>query len=119
MGAVALLREAENALRAVRGMGEQFMELTSRLEAVESEVYDIGETVRDLRESYDFSPAELDAVESRSDQLYRLEKKYGPTVVDMLAYLDKCRQELDGIEYADDTIARLEKGIPRADRLYL
>lgn len=116
MGAVALLREAENALRAVRGMGEQFVELTSRLEAVESEVYDIGETVRDLRESYDFSPAELDAVESRSDQLYRLEKKYGPTVGDMLAYLDKCRQELDGIEYADDTIARLEKELRKQEK---
>ncbi len=116
MGAVALLREAETALRAVRGMGEQFEELSRRLEEIQSEAYDIGETVRDLRESYDFSPAELDAVENRSDQLYRLEKKYGPTVGDMLDYLEKCRQELDGIEYAGDTIARLEKDLRRQEK---
>ncbi len=109
MGAVAQLREAENALRGVRNLGETFAVLTERLEALQSEAYDIAETVRDLEESYDFSPAELDAVESRADLLYRLEKKYGPTVEDMLAYLEKCRMELDGMEYAGDTIARLEK----------
>ena len=109
MGAVALLREAENALRGARNLGGQFEELSDRLEALESEAYDIAETVRDLEESYDFSPAELDAVESRMDLLYRLEKKYGPTVEDMLAYLEKCREELDSMEYAGDTIARLEK----------
>ena len=109
MGAVALLREAENALRGARNLGGQFEELSDRLEALESEAYDIAETVRDLEESYDFSPAELDAVESRMDLIYRLEKKYGPTVEDMLAYLEKCREELDSMEYAGDTIARLEK----------
>ena len=109
MGAAALLREAENALRSVRNLGGQCEELTDRLEELQSEAYDIAETVRDLEGSYDFSPEELDAVESRADLLYRLEKKYGPTVEDMLAYLEKCRAELEGIEYADDTIARLEK----------
>ena len=109
MGAVALLREAENALRGVRNLGESFAALAERLEALQSEAYDIAETVRDLEESYDFSPAELDAVESRMDLIYRLEKKYGPTVEDMLAYLEKCREELDSMEYAGDTIARLEK----------
>ena len=109
MGAVALLREAENALRGVRNLGGQFEELAGRLEQLQSEAYDIAETVRDLEGSYDFSPAELDAVESRSDLLYRLEKKYGPTVEDMLAYLEQCRGELERIEYADDTVARLEQ----------
>ena len=113
MGAVALLREAENALRGVRNLGGQFEELSARLEALQSEAYDIAETVRDLEGSYDFSPAELDAVESRTDQLYRLEKKYGATVEDMLAYLERCRNELDSIEFADDTIARLQKELEK------
>ena len=69
--------------------------------------------MRDLEGSYDFSPAELDAVESRTDQLYRLEKKYGATVEDMLAYLERCRNELDSIEFADDTIARLQKELEK------
>ena len=49
---------------------------------------------------FDFSPEELDQVESRSDQLYRLKKKYGATVEEMLEYLDRSRRELDEIETA-------------------
>ena len=43
--------------------------------------------IRDKREAFDFSPAELDAVESRSDLLYRLKKKYGDSVEEMLDYI--------------------------------
>jgi DNA repair protein RecN (Recombination protein N) len=57
-----------------------------------------------VRAEFDFSPEELDAVESRCDLIYRLEKKYGPTVEEMLAYLDRCREELDSIETADDSL---------------
>ena len=62
----------------------------------------------------EFSPGELDEVESRLDILYRLKKKYGATVEEMLQYLDKCRKELDEIQFADDTIARLTKELDKA-----
>ena len=41
---------------------------------------DVAERLRDVRESLDFSPQELDAVESRLDHLHRLKKKYGGSV---------------------------------------
>ena len=85
-------------------------------EELGSEAYDIGETVRDLEAGYEFSPGELDAVESRTDQLYRLKKKYGATVPEMLAYLERCRQELEAITDTDDTLARLAKEIGRAEK---
>ena len=113
-GAVAQLRQAESALSAVKSFGGQFEELSQRLHALSCEAYDVAETIRDLGESYDFSPVELDAVESRTDQLYRLKKKYGATVEDMLAYLEKSRRELDEIAYADDTAERLEKKLGEA-----
>ena len=113
-GVVSAIRDAEEALYSIRTLGEEMGQLYERLGALRSEAYDIAETVRDLRESFDFSPAELDAVESRTDLLYRLKKKYGATVEDMLAYLDRCRAELDAMETADDTLARLEKQLTGA-----
>lgn len=109
LGAVALIREAENALRGLRGLGEQFEMIAKRLEEARCEVYDLAESVRDMKDEYDFSPQELDAVESRADLLYRLEKKYGATVGEMIAYLERCRSELDEIEFADDRLSQLEK----------
>ena len=107
-GAVSALRDAEEALYGVRTLSEDLGNLYERLKAARCEVYDLAESVRDKREEFDFSPGELDDVEARADQLYRLKKKYGATVEDMLAYLDKCRAELDAMETADDTLIRLE-----------
>lgn len=108
-GAVSAIKEAGDALRSLRPLGDEFAALSDRLEALYSEAYDLAATVRDKREEFDFSPQELDEVESRADLLYRLKKKYGATVGEMLEYLDRSRDELDRIEYADDRIARLEK----------
>ena len=108
-GAVSAIKQAEDALRALRGFGDEFIALSDRLEALRSEAYDVAMTVRDKREEFDFSPQELDAVESRADLLYRLKKKYGATVADMLDYLARSKDELDRIEYAEDRAAQLEK----------
>lgn len=109
MGAVSAIREAENALHALRSLDDEFAALSERLEALRCEAYDLAETIRDKKEAYEFSPQELDAVEARCDQLYRLKKKYGASVGDMLAYLARSREELDRIEYADERIAQLQE----------
>ena len=115
-GAVVRLREAEAAMFTIRNLGTDLAELYQRLESLRCEAYDLAETIRDKRAEFDFSPAELDAVESRSDLLYRLKKKYGATVEEMLAYLDRCRNELDAIETADDTLILLEKQLGKAEK---
>ena len=116
LGAASQLKNAENALRGVRALCARFEELYARLESVYSDVYDLAETVRDLRGELDFSPQDLDAVESRADLLYRLKKKYGATVEDMLDYLDRSRKELDEIEYADDRIAQLQGTLAKQEK---
>lgn len=116
VGAVTLLRQAEESLSGVKRLDDSLEELVKRLENARCEVYDLAELIRDKREEFDFSPAELDELESRSDLLYRLKKKYGATVEDMLEYLDRCRRELDAIETADDTIARLEGQLREAEK---
>ncbi len=118
-GALGLLRRAQDAIGAVRHLDDGYAALHQRLEALYSEAYDVAATVEDRRESFDFSPNELDEVESRMDQLYRLKKKYGPSVEDMLAYLDRCRAELEQIEYAGDTLIRLERELAKAEQAAL
>ena len=115
-GALSQIKQAQEALAGIRTLDEGYGALYQRLADAYSELYDIADTVRDGKETFDFSPAELDEMESRLDLLYRLKKKYGATVEDMLAYLDKCRGELDAITYADDTLARLEKELSRAEK---
>lgn len=115
-GAVSQVAEAENALSGARQFGETFSGLLRRLSDVRHELYDIAETVRDMKDQFEFSPVELDEIEGRLDRLYRLKKKYGPTEGEMIAYLERARQELDEIQYAGDTLAQLEKQYGAAEQ---
>ena len=116
------MNEAEKARRVdtltyqLQELDPELGELYDRLEAAYSEIYDLADTIRDKREDFDFSPKELDRVEGRLDQLYRLKKKYGPTVEEMLEYQARCRRELDDIQDAGDTLLHLEKQLKKAEK---
>lgn len=113
-GACDLIGEAEGAVHSVSKLGPQLQELEEKLTNLRYAASDAAEVVRDFGESFDFSPDELDRLESRLDIIYRLKKKYGDTVEEMLDYLDRCHQELDQIQLADDTIQRLEVELNQA-----
>lgn len=108
-GAAALLGEAEQSLHTAGRISAKAEELLEQLTQVRCAADDIAEQIRDLRDSFEFEPGELDQIESRLDTLHRLKKKYGGSVEEMLDYLDRCKQELDQIQFSSDTVARLEK----------
>ena len=107
-GAVSLLSAAEDSLRCGGRYSDEMAGLADKAAEVRYAADDLAELVRDLRDSFDFSPGELDEIEGRLDVIYRLRKKYGSTVEEMLEYLNRCRTELDGMECSADTIIRLE-----------
>ena len=111
---MSAIRKAEDSLSGIRHLNGDMEELFKRVETIRCEVFDLAEIIRDKREEFDFSPAELDAAEARTDQLYRLKKKYGATVEDMIAYQERCRDELNAMETADDLRLQLEQKLKRA-----
>lgn len=70
---------------------------------------DAAETLRDFRDSLDFSPEEYDQLEERISLLNKLERKYARDEDELIAYLDECREKLDAIEYADERSAKLQR----------
>ena len=107
-GAVSLVSQAQHALGLVADVSESIDTAYNQVTELSYSVVDAAERVRDLRDSFDFSPGELEAVESRLDVIHRLRRKYGATCEDILHYQKKCKKELDEIQMADDTIAQLQ-----------
>lgn len=107
-GAVSLVSQAQHALGLVTDVSESIDTAYNQVTELSYSVVDAAERVRDLRDSFDFSPGELEAVESRLDVIHRLRRKYGATCEDILNYQKKCKKELDEIQMADDTIAQLQ-----------
>lgn len=113
-GACDLIADAEGAVHSISRIAPKMEEIAEKLTALRYASDDVAELLRDMSREFDFSPDELDQLESRLDLLYRLKKKYGATVDDMLEYLERCRVELDQIQDADDTILLLEKQVEKA-----
>ena len=107
-GASGLVSVAKQALASVASVSGEVEEAFRQVEELSYSLLDAAERVRDLRDSFDFSPGELEAVESRLDVIHRLRRKYGVTCADILSYMQKCQKELDEIQMADDTIATLQ-----------
>ncbi len=114
-GAADLVGEAESAIRtAARYDSAGTMdEISQRLAQAQSEVEDLAALVEDMKASFEFSPQELDDMESRLDVLYRLKKKYGSTVEEMLDYLARSKAELEELQDSDGRIAELEKKLKK------
>lgn len=107
-GASSLVSTAKHVLAGVTNVSGEVEAVFGLVEELSYTVMDVGERVRDLRDSFDFSPGELEQVESRLDVIHRLRRKYGATCDDILAFQQKCQKELDEIELSDDTIAKLQ-----------
>lgn len=69
---------------------------------------DAAETLRDFRDSIDFSPEEYDRMETRLALFRKLERKYGRSTDELPAYLEECRARLDEIQYADERLHKLQ-----------
>ena len=106
-GAADLLGSAASGLEAAARLDVSLQEASERLNDLYYTARELAADLADRLEGYGIDPAELDRVEARLDQLYRLKQKYAPTVEQVIAYGENARKELESIETADETLARL------------
>lgn len=116
----ALLTEASPSL--IDGSGachraiEEIASYSRELESISGEFGDIYYRLQDLsrslgemRENISFSPAELDSLISRLNQIDNLKKKYGSSIDEIITYRDDIASKLEKIDNFDDEKHRLEK----------
>jgi DNA repair protein RecN (Recombination protein N) len=102
---------AEDALGAAVAALEgraPFVELATRLRALQSEVQDVAHDVRTARESVVVDPERLETVQARRALLAELKRKYGPALADVVEYERQTRARLVELEEHEQRAARLE-----------
>ena len=107
-GACSLVENALSALQSASRFAPQLGDLAKRLQELDWAAKDAAEELRDFRESLDFTPGELDALESRLELLRRLGRKYGGDETALLAFLENCKEELDAMEFSGERLEKLE-----------
>ena len=109
-GVVSALRSARTALNGIQRVFPDASELAQRLESSYIELKDISEEISNQLERVDFDPAELDAINSRLDRLYDLEKKYHVETIDeLITKRDELKSQRNNIENSDEALAELQQ----------
>ncbi len=108
-GALSLIGEAMTSIGRGARYSSDLARVSDMLSELNAAAQDIASELLDLRESFDFSPGELDALESRIEQLGRMRRKYGADEDAVLAYLEECKARLESIETSGQRIAELEE----------
>ena len=72
------------------------------------ELEDCAGELRSAMEDFSYDPSELEEIEARLDELFRLSVKYGSTEDEMLSFLDSAREERDKIALSDERVKELD-----------
>ena len=76
--------------------------------AVGYELEDCAGELRSAIEDFSYDPSELEEIEARLDELFRLSVKYGSTEDEMLSFLDSAREERNKIALSDERVQELD-----------
>ena len=107
-GAVDLLGEVSNAMDAAAQLDEALSGAASQLMDLYYAAKDVAADLIGRLDSYDSNDAELDEIEQRLDQLYKLKRKYGSTVEEVIAFGQKARSELEQIQSSQQRYDHLQ-----------
>lgn len=108
-GAETMVSQSLQEFSTVSKLLQNNEKLLERFDFAVSEIADITAEIRDLNESLDFDPNELEKLEQRIDLIKSLNKKYGGDETAVLQYLDNAKEELQNITSSDEMIEDLEK----------
>ena len=107
-GVLSSLAQLTNVDRSLEGTLETAQGLQFQLQ-------DLATTVRSYRDSIEFDPIRLEAVQSRLDQIHKLCRKYGDSVDDVLRALEAARSEVDRIQNYEDNLRSAQQAVAETE----
>ena len=108
-GILSSLQESAQALREAESFLPDLPPVVDRIQAAFYDLQDCSSELNAMADQLEYNPEELEQLEQRLDELYRLSLKYGQTEEEMLSFLEKCQAEKASIEYSEERLQELEK----------
>jgi DNA repair protein RecN (Recombination protein N) len=118
----ATLTTLEKVIRRINELAEfetTFQDYGENLQTAQATLEDLAISVRNFRNSLEFSPERLDEIENRLAEISRLKRKYGGTIKGVLEYLKDSEERLSRIEDASLTEQELRKKLEKAKVEYV
>lgn len=107
--AADLLGEAGRTLAGLAKIDPALAAQRDQAQALSEQFRDLARDLAAYRETIEFNPKRLNAVEERLELIKNLQRKYGATIEDVLAYAAKAQAARDGLTHAGERGAELQK----------
>lgn len=108
-GAVTLVSQANNAVNSIANVESDAQQLADRLTSCKYELQDVSATVEDLLSATEFSPAEVDKLQERLEQIKQIKRKYGGSIAQALEFLYEAQTKYDSLANSAEIIDKLNK----------
>ncbi|MGI8826011.1 MAG: DNA repair protein RecN [Chloroflexota bacterium] len=105
------LGRAVLSLRDLTDIDASLQGLADRLSAADVELDDISGEIRQYRDTVEYDPRRLAAIEERCDLLSRLKRKYGTTVAEVITFGTLARSEMEDVENLDERLRALRNAV--------
>lgn len=109
-GILTNLKATVNSLHDIADVLPGARQLGERTQSCMIELKDIAQEIGHELDNIDYDPAELDAINSRLDKLYDLQKKYRKeTVEELIEMRDELHTALENIENSDEAMEEAQR----------
>jgi DNA repair protein RecN (Recombination protein N) len=113
-GAVELMAAPLQQLEAAAQRDETLSGLSDRFGALLYEAEDLGRELRGYASELEESPARLDEVEERLERYARLKRKHGGALAEVLAHAERCRARVGELAHADQSLEAADNELRNA-----
>lgn len=96
------LDRCRSLMEDIAGFGSDYAAISSTLSDSVYALDDICEEIRRSRDSFSFTPDEIDDVVTRLNMIDNMKRKYGGSIESIMEYRDKCMSELEKFENTED-----------------
>ena len=118
-GAAVTTSSAMSELRSIRTLASEYEELYGKLESAHYALEDIGDTLREMKDSFEYDPARLDEVEQRLETYSVLKRKYGVDYFEITAFLRDAQAKRTELANSEAARAELDKKIQACTEQYI
>ncbi len=108
-GILSSIEDCAHELETASKYYENVQSTSKGIKGISYELADYTAEIRNLIDSFDYSPDRLSEINERLDFLYRLSMKYGATEEEILVTLENAVAERNAIEVSDERISELEE----------
>jgi DNA repair protein RecN (Recombination protein N) len=107
--AADLIGEAARALSGLAKIDASLGEQRDLAQSLSEQFRELARDLRDYRDSIEFNPKRLDAVEERLELIKNLQRKYGASIEAVLDYAARAEAERESLTHSGERMAELQK----------